>query len=51
MLVSKDFLQNIMNIIWEEKNIKHATSIMKQKKIPCLNVFRKRNVNSCKIYV
>lgn len=43
MLVSKHFLQNIMKIIWEEKNIKHA--IMKQKKIPFLNVFRKSNVN------
>lgn len=27
MLVSKDFLQNKMNIIWEEKNIKHATVV------------------------
>lgn len=29
MLVSKDFLQNIMkfNNIWEEKNIKHATVV------------------------
>lgn len=42
MLVSKDFLQNIMNIFWEEKNIKHA--IMKQKKIPFLGVFKKRYV-------